>query len=199
VHGFIAQFGYVAIFLVLVVAGLGVPLPEELTQLTAGALAHEGLLDLWIVMPVVWVGILVGDAMLFWLGRRHGPWLLSTRPVRRVLTPARRERIERHYARHAFWTVAVGRHAGGLRSGVFALAGVTGVRFRTFILADALSALVSVPIVTTLGYVLWQKLSEARRDLHVLQITVIALVAIGVVIAMVLRRRARRRELAADA
>jgi membrane protein DedA with SNARE-associated domain len=110
-----------------------------------------------------------------------------------VLTPARREKLDRHYARHAFWTVAVARHAGGLRLAAFTLAGATGVRYRTFLLADALSGLVSVPIVATVGYVLWHHLSEARRGVHAVQLGIGGLVALGIALVLLLRWRANRR------
>ena len=86
-HGFLEHFGYAAVFGLLLVAGVGVPIPEELTQLTAGVLAHEGVLDLRLAIAVVWAGILAGDVLLFELARRHGPRILETRAARRVLTP----------------------------------------------------------------------------------------------------------------
>ncbi len=193
---FLAQFGYVAVFAALVGAGLGLPLPEELTQLTAGALAHEGYLDVRFAIPVVWVGIVAGDTVLFLLARRHGPSLLATRPARRVLTPARQEKLEQHFARHAFWTIAVARHTGGVRFPAFALAGATGVRLSTFVLADGLSALVSVPLVVGAGYLLWHQLERARHDVRVVQLAILAAVALGVVVALLLRRR--RRSVAAE-
>jgi membrane protein DedA with SNARE-associated domain len=192
VEGFVAHFGYVAIFAGLAVAGLGVPVPEELTQLTAGALAHEGILDLRLAIPVVWAGILVGDTVLFFLARRHGPRLLDTRAARRVLTPARRAMLERHFARHAFWTVAVARHAGGVRFAAFALAGASGVRPTTFILADGLSALVSVPIVVGAGWFFWKHLSQARKEVRLVELGLLAVVlAAALVVVIVRRRRAR--------
>jgi membrane protein DedA with SNARE-associated domain len=192
VEAVLAHFGYVAVFAALAVAGLGVPIPEELTQLTAGALAHEGILDLRFAIPVVWAGIVTGDTILFLLARRHGPRLLATRPARRVLTPERRERLERHFARHAFWTVAFFRHAGGVRFAAFALAGATGVRTATFILADGLSALASVPLVCGAGYVFWRHLSEARRDVRLVELGILAVVGAAVVVVVLLRRRRAR-------
>jgi membrane protein DedA with SNARE-associated domain len=192
VQSFLAHFGYVAVFAALVAGGLGVPVPEELTQLTAGALAHEGILDLRIAIPVVWAGILAGDAVLFFLARHHGPRVLETRAARRVLTPSRREWLERHFARHAFWTIAVARHAGGLRFPTFALAGTSGVRPATFLLADGLSALVSVPFVVGAGWLFWQHLSEARHEVRRVELAVLAVLAvIALVVVLVRRRRAR--------
>ena len=188
----LAHFGYVAVFAALTVAGVGVPIPEELTQLTAGALAHEGIFDLRIVIPVIWAGILAGDTILFLLARRHGPRLLATRPARRVLTPARRQRLESHFERHAFWTVVVARHAGGVRFAAFALAGASGVRPSTFILADALSALVSVPLVVGAGWFFWQHLSEARKGVRLVELAVLAALVVGIGIAVLVRRRRAR-------
>jgi membrane protein DedA with SNARE-associated domain len=192
VEGFLSHFGYAALFLALAVAGFGVPIPEELTQLTAGALAHEGILDLRVAVPVIWAGIVLGDTALFLLARRHGPWLLDTRPARRVLNAARRERLARHFARHAFWTIAVARHAGGVRFAAFALAGASGVRPATFVAADGLSALVSVPLVVGAGYLLWHHLSEAGRDVRDVELALLAVVAAAVGVAWLLRRRGAR-------
>jgi membrane protein DedA with SNARE-associated domain len=191
-EAFLGHFGYVAIFAALTLGGLGVPVPEELTQLTAGALAHEGILDVSIAIPVVWVGILFGDTILFMLARRHGPRLLDTRAARRVLTPSRRRRLESHFARHAFWTVVVARHAGGVRFAAFALAGASGVRPATFVLADALSALVSVPIVVGAGWVFWEHLSRAQRGVRLVELAVLVVIAAAVGVTVLVRRRRAR-------
>jgi membrane protein DedA with SNARE-associated domain len=190
-QGFLEHFGYAAVFGLLLVAGVGVPIPEELTQLTAGVLSHEGYLHLAIAIPVVWAGILAGDTVLFLLARRHGPRALDSRLVRRVLTPARRETLERHFARHAFLTVAVARHTGGIRFAAFALAGATGVRAATFVVADGLSAMISVPLVVGAGYLFAHHLAEARRDLRFVELGVLAAALVGAWIVVRVRRRRR--------
>ena len=83
-QAFLAQFGYAAVFALLLVAGVGVPIPEEVTQLSAGVLAHEGYLRLGIAIPVVWAGIVSGDTVLFLIARRGGPRALESRAARRV-------------------------------------------------------------------------------------------------------------------
>jgi membrane-associated protein len=192
VEPFLAHFGYAAVFAALLVAGVGVPIPEELTQLTAGALSHEGYLSLRYTIPVVWAGILAGDAILFLLARRHGPRALASRPARRVLTPERRARLERHFARHAFLTVAVARHTGGLRFAAFALAGATGVPLPTFLAADGLSALASVPLVVGAGYLFAHHLGAARRDVRLAELGILAAIVLAGLVAVNLRRRRAR-------
>jgi membrane-associated protein len=136
------------------------------------------------------VGIVAGDALLFAIARRHGPKALRARLVARVLTEERRRALDDHFARHAFVTVAVARHMGGVRVAAFALAGVSGVPLRTFLLADALSALVSVPVVVGAGYLFSEHLSQVKRDLRIVELT---LLAIALVVAAVLWRRRRQR------
>ncbi len=184
----VARFGYLAVVSALFAAGLGVPVPEEATQLAAGVAAHQGWLRLPLAMATCWVGILAGDLAWFALARRHGEWVLASRPVARVLTAERRARVEAHLARHAFLTVAVARHTSGLRLAAFALAATHGVRARTFALADGLSALISVPLVVSLGYLFSHHLGAVHRDLRRVELGILAAVALGVV-ALVIRRR----------
>jgi membrane protein DedA with SNARE-associated domain len=184
----VARFGYLAVVSALFAAGLGVPVPEEATQLAAGVAAHQGWLRLPLAMATCWAGILAGDLAWFALARRHGERVLASRPVARVLTAERRARVEAHLARHAFLTVAVARHTSGLRLAAFALAATHGVRARTFALADGLSALISVPLVVSLGYLFSHHLGAVHRDLRRVELGILAAVALGVV-ALVLRRR----------
>jgi membrane protein DedA with SNARE-associated domain len=192
IQGFVEQFGYFAILALLLGAGVGVPLPEELTQLTAGFLAHQGYLRLAPAIAACWVGIVAGDFLFFSLARRHGDAVMESRPVRRVLTPQRRAWLERHFARHAFWTIVVARHSSGLRLPAFALAGTHGVRRGTFLLADGLSALVSVPLVVTVGYLASHHLAEAHRDLRRAELAIVAAVALAALVAYAVRARRRR-------
>jgi membrane protein DedA with SNARE-associated domain len=193
IESLLTRFGYFAVFGLLLCAGVGIPVPEEPTQLAAGVLSSQGYLLLVPAMATCWAGIVMGDLLWFRLARRLGPSVLERRAVRRVLTPERRARVEAHLARHAFWTVFVSRHLSGLRLPAFALAATHGVRTRTFLLADGLSALVSVPLVVSLGYLGAQHLAAVRADLRRVELAVLGAVALAVVVFLVARRlRARR-------
>jgi membrane protein DedA with SNARE-associated domain len=194
VEGFLEHFGYAGILALLLAAGLGVPVPEEATQLAAGVLAHLGYLRVERAMATAWLGIVAGDAVFFFLARRAGPRVLASRAVARVLTPGRRARLERHFDRHAFATVFVGRHASGARLAVFALAGALGVRPRTFLAADALSAGISVPLVVGAGYLLSRHAASLERDVRLAELSIVAAIAAALLIAAALRRRRGRPE-----
>lgn len=189
------HFGYAAVFLLLLGAGVGLPFPEEVTQLTAGFLARRGTLAVAPALLVTWAGILAGDYLLFRLGRRHGVRVLASRRLQKLFTPERRRWVERHFANHDFLTIAVARHASGLRLPVFASAGAMGVRTSTFLLADGLSALVSVPIVFSLGYLFASQLEAVRHRLREAELLGLALLlAFGLAWSVVRRRRGARVE-----
>lgn len=188
----LARYGYLSLFVLLAGAGVGIPIPEEPTQLLGGALAQRGTLFLPGVLATCWVGIVAGDLLWFHVARRIGPRVLDRRPVRKVLTPARRARIEGHLARHGFLTVMVSRHLSGLRLPAFALAATHGVRWQTFLLADGLSALVSVPAVVTAGFLGARHLRSVGADLRRVELGVLVVLA-AALLAWVLVRRLRRR------
>ena len=188
----LSRFTYAAILGLLVAGGVGAPVPEELIQITAGYLARRGLISFLPAAAVAWVGLLVGDALLFRLARRHGPRLLEAPRVARLLTPARRAALERHYARHAFLTVMAGRHLSVLRVPIFALAGASGVPTATFVLADGLSALISVPLVLGLGWVFAGHVEELKQDLAWAEHALLALALLAGVAWALWQRRVPR-------
>jgi membrane protein DedA with SNARE-associated domain len=175
----LAHAGYLAVTGLLVAGGLGVPVPEEVVQLTAGVLAHRGVLSLPLALLAAWGGIVVGDLLWFRLARRAGPALLARPRVRRVLTARRRAWVERHVQRHPVLLVMVARHTSGLRLVAFALAALHGVRTRTFVLADGASALLSVPVVVTLGYLFSAHLAAVEHGVRRVELALLTAVLVG--------------------
>ncbi|HET9595508.1 MAG TPA: DedA family protein [Anaeromyxobacteraceae bacterium] len=183
----LTQFGYAALVVSLVLGGLGMPVPEELVQLTAGYLSRRGVLEFAPALACTYAGIVLGDYLFFRMARVHGEKLLAGRHVARLLTPARRAALDRHFDRHAFLTIVVARHTSGFRLAAYALAATHGVPPRTFLLADGLSALLSVPLVVTLGWWFAGRIEEVRQRLHDVELALLAAVAVGVAVWLAVR------------
>ena len=187
----LSHFGYVAIFLLLIAGGVGMPAPEELIQLTAGYLARRGVLEFVPALAATYGGIVAGDFLLFLIAQRHGDRLLARKSVARLLTPKRRAALESHFARHAFLTIVVARHMSGFREPAYILAATHQVRALTFLVADALSAFLSVPLVVTLGYLFAAQLEEVKKRMHEIEIGLAVVAVLLTVGYALLRRRAR--------
>jgi membrane protein DedA with SNARE-associated domain len=88
----------------------------------------------------------------------------------------------------------VARHLSALRLAAFALAATHGVRRRTFVAADALSALVSVPLVVSAGYLGAHHLSKVRSDIRTVELLILAAVVLAALVVFVVRHVRRPRE-----
>jgi membrane protein DedA with SNARE-associated domain len=189
--GLLDKFTYLAIFTVLSVAGLGVPISEDLTLLLGGGLASRGITRFLPTLAVGYLGVLFGDALIHQWGQRMGPRAYAAPLVQKALSAERQQKLREHFAKHAFLTVVVGRHTPFLRAPIFFLSGASGMKLLPFLIADALSAAVTVPVVVTLGYYFGQHLDVVRARMHQVQWVVGGAVAIGV--GLWLWRRARRK------
>ena len=190
---FLSNFTYMAMVAVLIAAGLGVPISEDLTLLLGGGLAARGITRFWPTLACGYFGVLLGDILIHHWGLRLGPAAYRHRMVVKHLSLERQERLRIHYAKHGFLTVVVGRHTPMLRAPIFFLAGASKVPLWKFLLADALSAAVTVPIVIYLGLKFGEHLDDIRALLHRVQWSIAAAIALVIALVWLLRRRAKAR------
>jgi membrane protein DedA with SNARE-associated domain len=163
VSAYIEHFTYLGLFVVLALCGLGLPLPEDVALLTGGYLAHRGLIRYPITIAVSLVGVVAGDNSLYFLGRRVGSGLLAYFGVRR---PGSREQVARLRAfmdRHGNLAIFYARFFAGFRALVYLSAGSLGVTPARFLFYDLLGALISVPLVISIGYVFGGEIERAVR------------------------------------
>jgi membrane protein DedA with SNARE-associated domain len=193
---FLEEFTYLGVFLVLFAAGLGVPMPEELPIMAGGVLAHEGVVRWWLMLPVCVLGVLSGDAALYWIGRHWGERVLSWRVVRFVLSPEREESLKAAYRRHGVKIVFTARHVMGLRAAAFLTAGIARVPFGKFLAVDAAGALVGVPVSFGLAFFFTDQLEAIIADVHRIErwAVIIALVVAAAWIGVRAYRRSQALE-----
>ncbi len=184
IQEFVAQFTYVGIFLMLLAASLGVPIPEEIPIVAAAVLSHEDLARWWIALPVCILGVLSGDVVLYWSGRYWGERLLNWRVVRLVLNREREDRFKAAYRRHAGKTIVTVRHVMGLRAAAFLTAGIAHVPFWKFLAADGVAAALGVPVGFGLVYFFTDQLEEVMADVHRVQRWLGLLVVVVIVTAL---------------
>src|SRR3982750_223967 len=112
----------------------GVPIPGETILITSGFLVQQGSLDLGDAMIFGILGAVIGDQIGYWVGRRGGrPFVL--RWGRYVwITPERLGRAEAFFDRHGGKAVFLARFFSGLRVFGALVAGISRMRWRTFIL-----------------------------------------------------------------
>jgi membrane protein DedA with SNARE-associated domain len=99
----IAEFTYLGPFLLLVLCGFGLPLPEEVSLIGGGLLLYQGEAQFAPMLVACLLGVLAGDAIPYMVGRRFGKQALRHRWVGRVLDRRRVIVLERRFRAHRNW------------------------------------------------------------------------------------------------
>lgn len=160
VSSYIEHFTYVGLFVVLLLCGLGLPMPEDIALLAGGFLVHRGITRYPITLAVSLVGVVAGDNSLFFLGRHFGTGLVRYFGLNRPGRKAQIDRIRRFMRRHGHRAIFYARFLAGLRALIYLTAGSFGVTPTRFFFYDLLGALISVPIVVSLGYLFGDELEH---------------------------------------
>ena len=146
------HWGYLAIFVFVILGNVGIPVPEESILILAGYLVWQGALRLPLVLLVGILSAIAGDNLGYWVGRRYGQAAVVRygRWVR--LTPARLEGTRRFVTRYGGLGVFSARFITGLRFMAGPLAGSTGLAPLAFVTANTLGAMLYVPTMVAAGY-----------------------------------------------
>ena len=190
----IAYSPYVGILAALCLGSLGAPIPEEIPVVTAGVLARQEVVRWWVALPLCVIGVLSGDIVLYWVGRHWGEHVLELRLVRRVLDPARREKLTAAYRKNGLIIVFAARHVMGLRAAAFLTAGVARIPFWKFLAVDGAAVGYGVPLNFSLAYLFADRVHELLANVYRIDrwIAVLAVVAAAGWIGVFVWRRSRR-------
>ena len=191
---FFGEFSYLGPFLVLLLCGVGLPLPEEVTLIGSGLLLYRGEVEFLPIVGVCSAAILLGDSIPFLLGRRYGMSALRIRWVARILHPERFARMERRFEDHGGWAVFLCRFFAGVRIPGYFVAGTMRMSYLRFLALDALGVLISVPISIYAGKLFGgqvDRLKSTVADFHL--VLGFLVVALALILIVHRRRRPRRR------
>jgi membrane protein DedA with SNARE-associated domain len=189
------RFNYLAPFAVLLLCGVGLPVPEEVTLIGSGILLHRGQVEFVKIVVTCGAAILIGDSIPFWLGRHYGMSALRLGFVRRVLHPERFARLEERFRAHGNWATFVCRFFAGVRIPGYFLAGTMKMSYARFLLLDTLGILISVPVSIYLGKWFGDSIDTLKQrvgDLHL----ILAFLALSLVIFILVRARVLRKKAA---
>ncbi len=212
------KFTYVALIALLVAGSFGLPIPEDIPLIFSGYLCHptesplaqlddlptdefplqEYVPSRWIMIVCGLIGVLGGDSALYWVGRNGiDSDNFVAHHLRKVMHSRRRAWVKLHFARHGNLTLFVGRFLPGARSVIFAMAGMSRMKYSKFLLIDAIAAGISAPAFILLGYFCAPHITQFFALMNHLRQTFLAicvLVAVGIVVIYAIRRKRRVQE-----
>ena len=189
----IVSHGYPVLFAMLLVSGLGVPIPEDVPLLAAGILADHGGMSVVQASFACGLFVLTRDSIVFGLGYRYGEAILDNRWMQRIVEPKQLHKVEKLIQEHGKPFVFLGRFLPGLRAGVFFAAGASHIRPLVFLAIDSLAALISIPIFVALGYVFSQNLEKLQRILADMRVAIWLALVVALLVGGVVWWRRRKR------
>ncbi len=202
---FVRDAGLPAVFVLMVAESACIPIPSEATMLFAGfavadpgqSNAHHHLTLLGIVVVGV-LGNLVGSWIAYGVGRagrlelveRHGRWL--------HIKPSHIAWADRWFARYGAPAILISRILPIIRTFISLPAGVARMPFMRFTLLTLIGCIPWVLALALIGEAVGHDWTSTRKSFEYVDYAIVVLVVIGVVYAVVRRRRGRR-EPASDA
>jgi membrane protein DedA with SNARE-associated domain/membrane-associated phospholipid phosphatase len=189
----IEHYGYLVVLFGVMLESTGVPLPGETILLAAGVLVQRGHLDLGDAIAFGILGAVVGDQIGYWVGREGGrPFVLRWGRYL-FISPRRLARAEAFFERHGGKAVFLARFFSGLRLFGALVAGISRMRWGTFLIYNALGGAVWATAVVLVGYFLGSSLALVERWLGRATLVLASVVAVAVAFYLAYRWAARNR------
>lgn len=193
-ESFFIQYGYYAVFSVLFVCGLGVPIPEDITIISAGVISALGACNPYWMVVVCYLGVITGDSLMYLLGKCFGDKMMKNRYFRRFLTPDLVARVHALFARYNKRVLFFARFMPGLRAPIYILAGMNQkIRFVQFLIIDSIATLVSAPLLVYLGFYGASNADWLMSKIHEVKILSIVLVVFFILVLLYYYWRSKRR------
>lgn len=202
------MFVYAFIVMFMTASSFGLPIPEEMTLISAGLVAYmarnPGLfppptsdatgVDLITLSIICFVAVLGSDLIVYFLGRFFGNKLLKTKFFNTKIGLERFNKINNLYQKYGHWACGLFRFTPGVRFPGHMSCGMMQIPVWKFVLIDGFAALISVPtqviIVAFYGEVILSKIREFKMYLAIILGIIIVIWLFKKLIAFVRNRRA---------
>lgn len=189
------QHGYLAVAGFILLEDLGVPVPGETILIAAAVYAGAGQLNVIAVGLIAVAAAVLGDNIGYALGRTGGRSLVLRFGRYVLLTEKRLDGAQAWFTDHGGKVVVIARFVEGLRQANGWIAGITSMRWLTFLLFNAIGAVLWVGVWLTIGYVSGSHIGAVYSTItrYIVYIVIgVAVLILALIVRHVVRRRRER-------
>lgn len=181
----LSRWTHLGLFTVLIAAGFGLPLPEDIPLIVAGLIVRHthgpDVQALLLMMLTGVAGVMIGDSCLFFLGRRYGAGVVEKRWFRKIAKPWLLEKARDKFEHHGAKILFVARFMPGIRAVMFLTAGVFRVPYWKLLAFDGSAALFSVPAWIWAGWYFSEKIRVVFDSARIGSIVLGAILILGLI------------------
>jgi membrane protein DedA with SNARE-associated domain len=196
VQSFIANYGYLAIFVLMLAESACIPIPSELIMLFGGALAAGAVagtrLDLAAVIAAGVAGNLVGSYLAYAVGRHGGQTALHRWGRRIHLREHDLDKATAWFAEYGPAAVGFGRLLPVIRTFISLPAGIARMNRARFVTYTVIGCIPWTAALAWAGYAVGGRWQQVANDVHGPTYAIAGLVAIGVALGIAVFVRNRR-------
>ena len=144
-------------------AFVGLVVPGETVMTLGGAVAGQGVIDIYLLIAIAWVAAIAGDSTSFFIGRRLGRGFVIQHGPRFGIGHERFEKVEDYFSRHGGKTIFVGRFISLVRALAPFIAGSSGMQYRAFVPYSILGTGLWAALHILIGYVFSRSIESAAE------------------------------------
>lgn len=186
----IQTFGILGLsFVVFAETGLffGFFFPGDSLLFTAGVLASQGFLNIWIMVPFLIMSAILGDSFGYWFGAKIGPKIFS-RDDSFFFRKHHIERTHAFYMKHGSKAIFLARFVPVVRTFAPILAGVGGMPYKTFVRYNSIGGFAWAGGVTLLGYFFGKTIPHIGQYLTPIIVTIIVVSSLPIIFEILKNR-----------
>src|SRR3954452_3950728 len=166
VLAWITQYGYMAIFSLLVLGIVGLPVPDETLLTFTGYLVFQGHLSLAPAVLSGFLGSACGITLSYILGRTFGLTLIHKYGKYLRITEAHVEKAHSWFRRAGHWSLTFGYFIPGVRHFTAYAAGMSELEYPAFALFAYGGAALWAGTFIGLGYLLGERWKSVQENIH---------------------------------
>lgn len=189
-----AHIAHWFVFGALILAGLNLPISEDILAILSGALASQVVPgNGFKLFAALFLGAYLSDWIAYSIGRMVGSRIWRIPLLRRLFKKERVDRITAYYERYGFATLAIGRFIPfGVRNCLFFTSGMVKLDFGRFLLADGIGCFSSLLLNFSIGYFFATHYEAIRSSINLLDIGIVLLSLLAIFLFICYKRRKRR-------
>jgi membrane protein DedA with SNARE-associated domain len=146
------QYGSIALFILLTLGIIALPVPEETLLVITGVLMRKGILNIPPTLLAAYAGSICGISSSYVLGRSLGYYFIKKHGGWVGLTEQRLQQAHNWFERFGKWTLLIGYFIPGVRHFTGLSAGMTDLDYRQFALFAYVGAVIWVSLFLSIGY-----------------------------------------------
>lgn len=156
-------YGPLAVFVLLMLSGVGVPVGEDIVTIPAGILVGQEKMSFWPTVVAAYLGVCGSDCLWFMVISRFGTRLLHKRWFKRIIHPRRLLEAKHQIEQRGAWVIVMARFIPASRTPVITMAGLLHLPFWKFAIATFSCVLITAPMQIGFGCLI--ALGIGSRDL----------------------------------